>query len=153
TRRTAHATESDLMEYAEIVREKRGPVTVIKFNRPEVHNCIGPRTHRELVDAWTEFRDDPNALVAVLTGAGDKAFCSGGAIPATGDPRPPPPEEIRAQSEARRPGLMGPTRRRDIYKPIIAAINGYAYAGGLEWACFADIRIAEEHATFGVLCR
>src|SRR6202035_2598382 len=58
-----------------------------------------------------------------------------------------------AHSEGRRPGILGPSRMTDIYKPILAAINGIAYAGGLEWACFADIRIAEQHAKFGVTCR
>jgi enoyl-CoA hydratase len=142
-----------MMYYAEIVYEQRGPVTVIKFNRPEVHNCIGPRTHRELVDAWHRFRDDPAASVAILTGAGDKAFSSGADLRAAEDLVPKTIEEIQAHNEGRMPGMIGPTRMTDIYKPIVAAINGVAYAGGLEWACFADIRIAEEHARFGVLCR
>jgi enoyl-CoA hydratase len=63
------------------------------------------------------------------------------------------PEEIAAHCRGERPGYLGPSRWTDIYKPIIAAVNGAAYAGGLEWACFADIRIVEEHATFGVTCR
>jgi enoyl-CoA hydratase len=66
---------------------------------------------------------------------------------------PSTPTEIEAHVRGERPGIIGPTRWTDIYKPIIAAVNGLAYAGGLEWACFADIRIAEEHATFGVTCR
>lgn len=141
------------MQYAEITYEERGPVTVIKFNRPEVRNCIGPRTHRELIDAWTRFRDNPAASVAVLTGEGDKAFCSGADLRTAQELLPKTSEEIRAHDEGRMPGIIGPSRMTDVYKPIIAAINGGAYAGGLEWACFADIRIAEEHATFGVLCR
>src|SRR5690606_23034617 len=52
-----------------------------------------------------------------------------------------------------RSGILGPSRWTDIYKPVIAAVNGVAYAGGLEWGCFADMRIAEEHASFGVTCR
>jgi enoyl-CoA hydratase len=63
------------------------------------------------------------------------------------------PEEIAAHNRGERPGILGPSRWTDIYKPIIAAVNGVAYAGGLEWACFADIRIAEQHASFGVTCR
>ena len=66
------------MNFSEIAYKKRGPVTIIKFNRPEVRNCIGPTTHRELVEAWTHFRDDNEAKVAIITGAGDKAFCAGG---------------------------------------------------------------------------
>jgi enoyl-CoA hydratase len=141
------------VEYAEISYEERGPVTVIKFNRPEVRNCIGPRTHRELIDAWARFRDNPDAFVAVLTGEGDKAFCSGADLRTAQELLPKTPEEVRAHNEGRMPGMIGPSRSTDIYKPIIAAVNGGAYAGGLEWVCFADIRIAEEHATFGVLCR
>jgi enoyl-CoA hydratase len=141
------------VEYQEIAYEERGPVTVIKFNRPEVRNCIGPRTHLELIDAWTRFRDNPAAFVAVLTGEGDKAFCSGADLRTAQELLPKTPEEVRAHNEGRMPGIIGPSRMTDIYKPIIAAVNGGAFAGGLEWACFADIRIAEEHATFGVLCR
>jgi enoyl-CoA hydratase len=141
------------MNYREILYEKRGPITVIRFNRPEVHNCIGTVTHRELVDAWTRFRDDEEALVAVITGAGDKAFCAGGDLNAGPDLVPNTPAEIAAHNRGERPGVLGPSRWTDIYKPILAAVNGVAYAGGLEWACFADIRIAEEHASFGVTCR
>jgi enoyl-CoA hydratase len=141
------------MDYAEITYEQKGPVTVIRFNRPEVFNCIGPRTHRELVDAWQRFRDDPAAWVAVLSGVGDKAFSSGADLRAAQELVPQTPEEIQAHNKGRGLGIIGPSRMTDIYKPIIAAVNGVAYAGGLEWACFADIRIAEEHAQFGVLCR
>jgi enoyl-CoA hydratase len=141
------------MEYQEIACERRGPITVIKFNRPEVRNCIGTRTHKELIDVWTRFRDDPAQHVAILTGEGDKAFCAGADLLAADDLVAKTPEEIRAHNEGRMPGIIGPSRMTDIYKPIIAVLNGGAYAGGLEWACFADIRIAEEHATFGVLCR
>jgi len=104
-----------------------------------------------VVHAWNRFRVDEEAKVAIITGSGEKAFCAGG------DLKDPPvsaePAELSAHNRGEKPGYLGPTRWTDIYKPIIAAINGLAYAGGLEWACFADIRIAEEHATFGVTCR
>lgn len=141
------------MAYTQIEVESRGPVRIIRLNRPEVRNCIGPVTHRELIQAWGEFRDDESALVAILTGAGDKAFCAGGDLKSSGTLISPDPKLIESHNRGEEPGVLGPSRWTDIYKPIIAAVNGVAYAGGLEWACFADIRIAEEHATFGVTCR
>ena len=141
------------MTYKEIVYEKQGEITIIKFNRPEVQNCIGPTTHLELVKAWNHFRLDKNAKVAIITGVGEKAFSSGGDIKNGLKLVPMKLSERAAHNRGERPGILGPSRWTDIYKPIIAAVNGVAYAGGLEWACFADIRIAEEHATFGVTCR
>lgn len=141
------------MEFTEIVYEEHGPVRIIRFDRPAVRNCIGPVTHRELVEAWGDFRDNDQALVAIITGSGDKAFCTGGDLSAGEALVPSEPEEIEAHNRGERPGVLGPSRWADIYKPVIAAINGAAYAGGLEWVCFADIRVAEEHATFGVTCR
>jgi enoyl-CoA hydratase/carnithine racemase len=64
--------------FTEIAYEKRGPVRIIRFNRPQVRNCIGAVTHRELVEAWTQFRDDESALVAIITGTGEKSFSTGG---------------------------------------------------------------------------
>lgn len=141
------------MAFSDIDYVADGPVRIIRFNRPDKRNCIGPATHLELVEAWTRFRDDPEALVAVITGAGDKAFCSGGDLQAGFELTPSSASEIDAHNRGERPGVLGPSRWSDIYKPVIAAVNGAAYAGGLEWACFADIRIAEEHASFGVTCR
>ncbi|HTE52846.1 MAG TPA: enoyl-CoA hydratase-related protein [Kofleriaceae bacterium] len=138
---------------SEVLYEMYGRVAVIKLNRPEARNCIGPRTHVELIDAWTRFRDDDDAFVAVMTGVGDKAFCAGADLKAVAQLVPGTPAEVAANNRGERPGYLGPSRWTDIYKPIIAAVNGVAYAGGLEWACFADIRIAEEHASFGVTCR
>jgi enoyl-CoA hydratase len=140
------------MDYNEIRFERRDHVAIITFNRPEVRNCIGPVTHRELVSAWRTFRDDPELFVAILTGAGGQAFCAGADLKAV-EALVPTPTEIPRHDNGEAPGMLGPSRWTDIYKPVIAAVNGVAYAGGLEWACFADIRIAEEHATFGVTCR
>jgi enoyl-CoA hydratase len=150
-------------DYSQILFERRGPVTVITINRPERMNAIGPVVSRELVDAWGRFRDDDEQLVAVLTGAGSEAFCAGADLKAAmaaldSNPAEEPlvrwtPEEVEAHNRGERDGIIGPSRWTDIYKPIIAAVNGVAYAGGLEWACFADLRIADEHASFGVTCR
>ena len=153
------------MSYEQIRYEEHGHVRLITIDRPERMNAIGPQTGRELIDAWGRFRDDDDAYVAVLTGAGDAAFCAGADLKAAaaaaglaGEEGEEPlavwtPEEIAAHERGERPGIIGPSRWTDIYKPIIAAVNGVAYAGGLEWACFADIRIADEHASFGVTCR
>ena len=141
------------MDFKEIIYERRGEIAIIKFNRPEVRNCVGPQTHLELLQAWSDFREDDTAKVAIITGEGNKAFSAGGDIKAGERLVPTTPGEIAAHNRGERPGILGPSRWTDIYKPIIAAVNGVAYAGGLEWACFADIRIAEEHATFGVTCR
>ena len=155
------------MNYQEIDYTQDGPVTVITFNRPEVKNCIGTRTHRELIDAFNRFRTDDAAKVAVITGAGDSAFCAGGDLKsnfdageATDHPDPDQavlcpvePADVARHNRGEAPGVLGPSRWTDIYKPIIAAVNGVAYAGGFEWACFADMRIVEEHASFGITCR
>ncbi len=143
------------MGYSEIEFIVENEIAIIKFNRPEVMNCIGPKTHVELVDAWQEFKTNPALKVAIITGSGDRAFCSGGDLKAamSGQLISVTEEEKQKHREGEMPGILGPSRWTDIYKPIIAAVNGVAYAGGLEWACFADMRIAEEHATFGVTCR
>jgi enoyl-CoA hydratase len=144
------------VSYEHLLYEQRGPVTVITINRPERMNAVGPQTARELVDAWDRFRTDDAALVAVLTGAGDRAFCAGGDLKAAfeGDSVVAASEaELAAHERGERPGVLGPTRWTDLSKPTIAAVNGVAYAGGLEWACWTDLAIADEHATFGVTCR
>lgn len=142
-------------EYEHLIYEQRGPVTIITINRPERMNAIGPHTHRELVDAWDRFRTD-DALVGILTGAGDSAFCAGGDLKSAfegGTLAPETEAERAAHGRGERPGVLGPSRWTDLYKPTIAAVNGVAYAGGLEWCCWTDIAIADEHATFGVTCR
>src|SRR4051812_39330694 len=140
------------MQFKEIRFERRSHLAIITFNRPEARNCIGPVTRRELIEAWRTFRDDADLYVAILTGSGDKAFCSGADLKDVKALAPGSTWPVQYDANVS-PGILGPTRWTDIYKPIIAAVNGVAYAGGLEWACFADIRIADEHASFGVTCR
>jgi enoyl-CoA hydratase len=143
-------------EYEFVGYEQDGPVVTITFDRPERMNAIGPVMSAELVEAWTRFRTEDSAIVAVLTGRGSEAFCAGGDLKdafAGNPPVPTDPAEQAAHARGERPGILGPSRWMDIYKPTIAAVNGVAYAGGLEWVCWADIAIADEHATFGVTCR
>ena len=141
-------------QYVDYVQD--GPVVTITFDRPERMNAIGTEMSADLVDAWTKFRDDDSAFVAVLTGRGEDAFCAGGDLKEALDGHgvlPGTEEERAAHTRGERHGIIGPSRWTDLYKPTIAAVNGVAYAGGLEWACWTDLAIADEHATFGVTCR
>ena len=143
------------MDFKEIVYTTQNEIAIIKFNRPEVMNCVGPNTHKELVAAWQDFKTNDTLKVAIITGAGDRAFCSGGDLKSArkGGLIDLTEEEKQLHREGKVDGILGPTRWTDIYKPIIAAVNGVAYAGGFEWVCYADMRIVEDHASFGVTCR
>lgn len=140
---------------AEVTTRRENNVFVITINRPEARNCVNGATASLLHAAWVEFRDDADLYVAILTGAGDDAFCSGADLKNLETLGPGPnarPDEMR-RFVTHGPGYMGYTRQTDIYKPIIAAVNGHALAGGLELCCIADIRVAAEHAKFGVANR
>lgn len=140
---------------SKVLTEQDGHVFTITLNRPEVRNCVDGETAALLAEGWKRFRDDDSLWVAILTGAGDQAFCSGADLKAlqTLGPGVGASPGVWRQFVAHGEGFMGYTRQVDIYKPILAAVNGYAVAGGLELSCLADVRIAEEHAIFGVSCR
>jgi len=129
-----------------ILVERRGAVTTITLNRPERRNAIDPAMADELADAFRAFDDDEDAAVAVLTGAGGH-FCAGADLQAIAEG-----DVHRVDPDPSSDGPLGPTRLR-LSKPVIAAVSGYAVAGGLELACWADLRVVESDAVFGVFCR
>jgi enoyl-CoA hydratase len=140
--------------YETLRYEADGNVTVLTYDRPDQRNAVSRQMNRELHHAWQRFRDDPEAFVLVITGEGD-AFCAGWDLEDAaelGEGEPPDWDEFRT-SILNTPGECGYTRRVDVFKPVIAAVNGWAVAAGLENALLADIRIAAENATFGALER
>jgi len=143
------------------LQDEGAGVLLLTISRPERMNAIGPVESRGLFEALARFRDDDSARVLVITGAGSDAFCAGADLHAvaamyTDEPDVEPLFDPSAGADNHpipAEGNIGPTRWSDIHKPIIAAVNGAAYAGGLEWACFAHMRVADQHASFGVTCR
>jgi enoyl-CoA hydratase/carnithine racemase len=132
-------------DFKNITYETKGRLAYVTINRPDRRNAIDPATSQDLKDAFEGFKADDEVWVAILTGSGEQAFSAGA--------------DLVAMAEAFAGGAQGMrydvpfggiTRGFECWKPIIAAINGYCLAGGLEVALSCDIRVAAEHATFGL---
>lgn len=135
------------MAYCNISLQSEGPVLTISIEQPAKRNAVDPATALELRAAFEHFEENADYRVAVLTGAGEH-FCAGADLKAIdGDEL-----DTRLLADGTDPGPLGPTRMA-FSKPVIAAVEGYAVAGGLELSLMCDFRVASESAVFGVYCR
>ncbi|XP_038581676.1 probable enoyl-CoA hydratase [Micropterus salmoides] len=131
-----------------VVTERRGSVVTVAINRPEVRNAVNQETARRLLKELEAFDSDKDLNVAVLHGKGGN-FCAGYDLKELANRK----ARLKLEKDVTKgPGPMGPSRL-ELSKPLIAAVSGYAVAGGLELALLADLRVVEESAVMGVFCR
>ncbi len=134
--------------------ERRDGIAYLTFNRPQVHNAFNPELLVQLADAWQEVDRDDSVRAAIVTGAGKVAFSAGAdlgrLIPLFTRARPPEDEWDRKLLANRRAGDIAILRGYSLSKPVIAAVNGFCIAGGMELIQATDLRIASESASFGL---
>jgi len=137
-----------------LIYEKRKGIAYLTLNRPEARNALDPETILELIAAWEDYRDDKDMRCAIITGAGDKAFCSGAdlgkLIPLFTGAKKPESEVEKKVAQDPLVASKALLKGFELYKPVIAAVNGHAIAGGMEMLYSTDIRIAAEDAKFGL---
>ena len=127
-----------------LIYEVKDRIAYITFNRPEAMNAMDPEVYSLLSEAWIDVRDNPDIWVAIITGAGERAFTAGADLKTT-----IPQEREKADFWLTQKGMIL-NRGLEVWKPIIAAVNGYCLAGGMTLLFATDIRIAAEHAVFEI---
>ena len=131
------------MAYEFATYEKEGRIATVTINRPERMNALHPPANLELHDIWNDFQNDPEVWIGILTGSGDRAFSAGNDLKYTA-------EHGLGGVRVGESGFGGLVKRMDCWKPIIAAVNGFALGGGFEMALACDIIIAADHARLGL---